>query len=64
MTDETLIVKSKVGELIRSQKMMMASASYSSLSKTVSDDIATAINRAKENGRKTVRPSDFTHYAK
>ncbi len=54
-----LIVKSKVAEMIRGKGMNMAGDTTDALDKVVEWNITRAIERAKENGRKTVRPVDF-----
>ena len=56
---ETYIVKSKIGDLIRSQNMMMAADSYDALSKFVEGAIKSACKRCSDNGRKTVKPYDL-----
>lgn len=56
---ETYVVKSKVADYIRSQKMMMAKDSYDALSARVEAMIKDSIKRCSDNGRKTVKPYDF-----
>ncbi len=58
MTD-LLIVKSKVRNLIGKHDANMAGDLPEALSKEVVQMIKKGVNRAKENGRKTVRPVDL-----
>ncbi|MFH0954886.1 MAG: DUF1931 domain-containing protein [Candidatus Micrarchaeota archaeon] len=54
-----LVVKSKVAEMIRSKGMNMAGDTVDALDKVVEWNLTRAVDRAKENGRKTVRPADL-----
>ena len=54
-----LVVTSKVKALIKTQKMNMAGDLGAGLDKKVSDIVQTACERAKANGRKTVRTADL-----
>jgi histone H3/H4 len=54
-----LVVKSKVAETIRSSGMNMAGDTVAALDGVVGDILSKAVQRAKDNGRKTVRPSDL-----
>ncbi len=52
-----LVVKSKVAEVIRSSGMNMAGDPTAALDALVADVLSKAVQRAKDNGRKTVRPA-------
>lgn len=58
-TGEILIVASKMKDAIRSNDCNVAGDAIESLNARVHDMIASAVQRAKENGRKTVRGYDF-----
>lgn len=59
MAQETYVVKSKVADLIRGQKMMVASDTYDALSSYVERALKSACKRCTDNGRKTVKPYDL-----
>lgn len=54
-----LVVKSKVADQIRSSGMNMAGDTVDALDKHVEMVLKKAVDRCKENGRKTVRPCDL-----
>lgn len=56
---ELLVVTSKVKEMIGKADMNMAGDAAEALSGKVEWKVKRAIERAKANGRKTVRPEDF-----
>jgi len=59
MAKETLVVTSKVKQLIKKNKMNTASDVMGALTAVVTAQVTYAIKRAKSNGRKTVRANDF-----
>lgn len=56
---ELLVVTSKVKEAISKADMNCSSDTPDALSSVVEFKIKKAVERAKANGRKTVRPEDF-----
>jgi len=56
---ELLVVTSKVKEAVSKAGMNCASDAPDALSAVVEFKIKKAVDRAKANGRKTVRPEDF-----
>ena len=56
---EVIVVASRVKEAISSSDMQMAGDFVQALSETTYNRIQSAIERAKANGRKTVRPEDI-----
>lgn len=59
MAKETLVVTSKVKQLIKKNKMNTASDVMGGLTAVVTAAVLQAVKRAKSNGRKTVRANDF-----
>jgi hypothetical protein len=59
MAKETLVVTSKVKQLIKKNKMNTASDVMGALTAVVTAQVTQAVKRAKSNGRKTVRANDF-----
>lgn len=55
----TLVVQAKVKEVIKKNKMNTSSDVMAGLTKMINEEISKAVARAKANGRKTVRASDF-----
>lgn len=55
----SLVVGSKVKELIKEKKCLMAGDFLDSLSDKVAQLVNAAAERAKQNGRSTVRPYDL-----
>lgn len=53
------IVKAKVKTLIKDAGMNTSAEIWAELGNTVADAVERAINRAKANGRKTVKASDI-----
>jgi len=53
------VVASKLKELVKKHGMMSSGDLADALSKHLEGAVATACNRAKANGRKTVRPEDL-----
>jgi len=56
---QVLVVQSKVRQAIKKQKCNMSGDFAEDLSKVVAEMVADACNRAKSNGRKTVRGYDL-----
>ncbi|MBI5872368.1 hypothetical protein HZB88_04785 [archaeon] len=56
---ELMVVTSKVKEAISKTGMNCASDAPDTLSDVIAFKIKKAVDRAKANGRKTVRPEDF-----
>jgi len=56
---ELLVVGSKVREVIKKGDMNMSGEFLDALSKKVEEEVKRAIERAKANGRKTVRENDL-----
>jgi len=56
---ELLVVGSKVREVIKKGDMNMSGEFLDALSKKVEGEVKRAIERAKANGRKTVRENDL-----
>ena len=54
-----LIVQSKVRDLIREKEMRTSDEFISALSEHVRSAVERAVQRAKENGRSTLRPADL-----
>lgn len=57
--DRTYVVASKAKEYLKSKDCNVASDALSGLNSVVEWYLQQAASRAKENGRKTVRPHDF-----
>lgn len=55
----SLVVQSKVKDLVRKAKMKCSSDVIDAVSRVVQNHIAKGIDRAKANGRKTVRGADL-----
>ena len=56
---ELLVFGSRAREIIKKSKMNMSGDFTKALSKKVEELIKNAVQRAKANGRKTVRPYDL-----
>ncbi|MBU2100316.1 DUF1931 domain-containing protein [Candidatus Micrarchaeota archaeon] len=56
---DMLVVRSKVGDYVKSKNMQMGSDTYDALSSRVMADIDSAIKRCTDNGRKTLKPYDL-----
>ena len=56
---ELLVFGSRVKEIIKKNKMNMSGDFTKALSKEVEKLVKEAVQRAKSNGRKTVRPYDL-----
>ncbi|MBI3179137.1 MAG: hypothetical protein HYZ27_05715 [Deltaproteobacteria bacterium] len=56
---EVLVVASKVKEVVKSQKGQSSGDLVEALSEKVHELVLAAVNRAKKNGRATVRPYDL-----
>lgn len=56
---EVYVVGSKVKDAIRKAGLRTAGDALDALNAHVSQSIRKAVERAKENGRQTIRPSDF-----
>ncbi len=56
---ELLIVQSKVRDLIREKEMRTSDDYINALSEHVRATVEKSIQRAKENGRSTLRPADL-----
>lgn len=59
MAKDILIVASKVKDTIKKQKCQTSGDLVEALSDKVHDMLAAAADRAKKNGRATVRPYDL-----
>lgn len=59
MSEETLIVVSKVKDYIKAKGCQTAGDAIPALSKEVQKVIDKAIERVKANGRQTVKPQDL-----
>ncbi len=55
----SLVVQSKVKDLVRKAKMKCSSDVIDAVSRLVQTHIARGVERAKANGRKTLRGSDL-----
>lgn len=55
----SLVVQSKVKELIKKSKMKCSSDVVDGLNKIIAQHIAKGVERAKGNGRKTMRAVDL-----
>ncbi len=58
-TVDPLVVQSKVKEFIKKSKMNCSSDVMSALTAIIQDEVGKGINRAKANGRKTLRAADL-----
>ena len=56
---EVLVVASKMKEVVKGQKCQSSGDLVEAVSERVHDMLTGAINRAKKNGRATVRPYDL-----
>jgi len=56
---DILIVRSKIGDYVKSKNMQMGSDTYDALSTKVQASIDDAIKRCTDNGRKTLKPYDL-----
>jgi hypothetical protein len=56
---DMLVVRSKVGDYVKSKNMQMGSDTYDALSAKVMADIDSAVKRCSDNGRKTLKPYDL-----
>ncbi len=56
---DLMIVRSKIGDYVKSKNMQMGSDTYDALSVRVQSDIDSAIRRCSDNGRKTLKPYDL-----
>jgi len=56
---DVLVVQSKVREVVKNADVNMSGDFVDALSKKVEEMIKQAINRAKANGRKTIRGYDL-----
>jgi len=59
MSNEVLVVASKVKDYIKAKEMMSSGEIPEALSDKVRELLDAAIARANENGRKTVKPCDL-----
>ncbi len=59
MSEETLIVVSKVKDYIKSKGCQTAGDSISALSEEVRKVLDRAVERVQANGRQTVKPQDI-----
>lgn len=59
MSEETLVVVSKVKDYIKAKGCQTAGDSIPALSEAVKELIDKAIERVKANGRQTVKPQDL-----
>ena len=56
---QTLVVQSKVKDLVRKAKMKCSSDVIGAMSHIISETINRGVARAKANGRKTLRAADL-----
>lgn len=56
---EDLVVKSKVRDYVKMKDMRIGGDVFDALSERVACDLDAAAKRAKENGRKTIKPYDL-----
>ncbi len=56
---ETLVVQSKVKNLIKKFKMKCSSDVFSQLNHVIQTAVSKGVERAKANGRKTLRAADL-----
>jgi len=57
--NEALVVQSKVKNLIKKSKMKCSSDVVTQLNKVITQTVAKGVERAKANGRKTLRAADL-----
>jgi hypothetical protein len=55
---EMLLVQSKIREVIRAKDLRVSDDFLTALNEHVHNAVVTAMARAKENGRQTLRPAD------
>lgn len=58
-SENMLVVKSKVKEIVKKKKMSMGSDAAEAISKEVARIIDRAVERAKENRRSTIKARDI-----
>lgn len=58
-TKEILIVQSKVKDIIKKKNFQCSAEAIEAFSAVLEDTVNKAINRAKANGRKTVKAQDI-----
>jgi histone H3/H4 len=56
---DSLVVQSKVREVVKKANLRLASDAVDALSKVVEDHLKKAAERCKANNRQTIRPADF-----
>lgn len=56
---QTLVVQSKVKELVKKHKMKCSSDVISAMSQLINTTVTKGVERAKGNGRKTLRAVDL-----
>ena len=59
MANETLVVVSKIKEYVKSKGMQTSETAVDALSDSVRDLLNKAVERAKDNGRQTVKDRDI-----
>ncbi|OGQ22999.1 MAG: hypothetical protein A3I05_07200 [Deltaproteobacteria bacterium RIFCSPLOWO2_02_FULL_44_10] len=59
MAAETLVVVSKIKDFVKSKGFRTSETAVDALSKAVEELLGKAIERAKDNGRQTVKDSDI-----
>ncbi len=57
--DKALVVQSKLKNLIKKNKMKCASDVAAGVNRLIEAEVQRAVQRAKANGRKTLRASDL-----
>ncbi len=56
---DMMIVRSKIGDYVKSKNMQMGSDTYNALNASVQCMIDEAVKRCSDNGRKTLKPHDL-----
>ncbi len=56
---QTLVIQSKVKELVKKNKMKCSSDVVEAMSQLVANAVTKGVARAKSNGRKTLRGADL-----
>ena len=57
--NQSLVVQSKVKDLVKKNKMKCSSDVIAEMSKIIANTVSRGVQRAKANGRKTLRAADL-----